>query len=118
MLRKLPSSKITDLVTTVDTETFETPNGPMVWGVVDICYNSEGLEPRITIRVPVPVLEAHSDTQRRAEALRRARKLIDHACVAIEPEAQSQGVSEVLNGLAQELGVVPAAVSSGHPGAA
>jgi hypothetical protein len=60
----------------------------MVLGAVEICYASEGLEPRVTIKVPVSVVANQSDAQRRDEALRRARKLIDHACTAIEFQSE------------------------------
>ena len=108
MASKLPRSKITDLVTTVDAEVFSSRAGPMVWGAVEIFYASEGLEPRVTIKVPVPVVANQSETQRRDEALRRARKLIDHACTAIELQPDvSEGIPEMIEGLAEELGVLP-----------
>jgi len=102
------SPKITDLVTTVETEIVQSQNGPVVWGAVEICYSAEGLEPRVSIRVPVPAYENQSDEQRRSEALRRARKLIDHACGAIQPsEEPPQDIPEMLTGIAQELGLMP-----------
>jgi hypothetical protein len=107
MASKLPRAKITDLITTVDIEVFTSPAGPMVWGAVEISYASEGLRPQVTIKVPVPVVASQTDAQRRAEALRRARKLIDHACAAIEPEPEEGGVREMVEGLAEELGVLP-----------
>ena len=36
MASKLPSPRITDLVTTVDSEVFQSSLGPMVWGKVEI----------------------------------------------------------------------------------
>jgi hypothetical protein len=114
MATKLPSAKITDLVTTVDSGVFVAPTGPMAWGTVEICYTSEGLEPKVTIKVPVPADGAQSEAQQRAETLRRARKLIDHACTAIQflPEAAqetaqdtAQDPGEMLEGLAEELGI-------------
>jgi hypothetical protein len=108
MAPKLPTAKIADLVTTVDNEVFSSSAGPVVWGTVEISYTSQGLKPLVVIKVPVPVVAAQSEVQRRAEALRRARKLIDHACVAIEAEPeQSPGIREALTGLAEELGVLP-----------
>jgi len=107
MAPKLPDAKLTDLVTTVDSEVFASPAGPMAWATVDICYTAEGLEPKVTIKVPVPVVAAQSEAQQRAEALRRARKLIDHACVAVQPQPETTDVAEMLEGLAEELGVLP-----------
>ena len=102
------TSKITDLMTTVDSTVFETPTGPMVWGAVDICYHVGGLEPRVTIKVPIPALKDQSDEQRRAETLQRARKLIDHACSTLQPEEERFGrLPEILEGLGQELGMLP-----------
>lgn len=107
MAPKIPAAKITDLVTTVESGTVQTSGGPMVWGAVDILYASEGLEPRVTIRVAVPAFETQSDEQRRADVLRRARRLIDHACVAMGPVPESTpGIAETLEGLAEELGVL------------
>jgi hypothetical protein len=98
--------RIIDLATTVDSEVAQTPAGPMAWGSVEITYSLEGLEPRVTIRVPVPAFETESDEQRRSEALRRARKLIDHACVAMEAGPQAS-IGEVLEGISEELGLLP-----------
>ncbi len=107
MATKLPRAKITDLATTVETEIFRSPAGPMVWGSVDISYASEGVEPRVTIRVPVPVVANQTEYQRRDEALRRARNLIDHACAAIELQADpSEGLPEIIEGVAEELGIL------------
>jgi hypothetical protein len=107
MAARIPRSKITDLVTTVDVEVFNSPVGPMVWGTVEISYVSDGLRPQIIIKVPIPVVASQTDLQRRAEALRRARNLIDHACVAIEPEPDEPGILELVEGLVEELGVRP-----------
>jgi hypothetical protein len=106
MASKLPRSRITDLTTRVECEVFAGPGGPMVWGTVDICYASEGVEPHVTIRVPVPVIANQSEAQRQEEALRRARKLIDHACTAIESEPEP-AIPELIEGIAEELGVLP-----------
>jgi hypothetical protein len=102
-----PYAKIVDLVTTLDTEVVQSGSGPVVWGTVDISYASEGLEPRVSIRVPVPAFDSESDEQRRTETIRRARKLIHHACVTMEPQlADASQFQETLLGLAEELGVI------------
>lgn len=102
---KQPAARLTDLVTTIDSEITPSSAGPVVWATVDLCYASDGLEPRVSIRVPVPAFETQSDEQRRAEALRRARKLIDHACITMGPQPEvSQSAQEVLVGLAEEIG--------------
>jgi hypothetical protein len=107
MATRFSTPKITDLVTTLDSEIVQSASGPMAWGAVEIFYASEGLEPRLTIKVPVPVFETQSDEERRAEVIRRARKLIDHACMTMEPQlSASQRVAEVLEGFAEELGVL------------
>ena len=105
MAGRIPNAKITDLVTTVDTTVVESSAGPRLWATVEICYASEGLEPRVSIRVPVPAFEIQSDEERRAEAVRRARMLINHACITMGPDT-GQGVEEVVVGLAEELGLM------------
>jgi len=50
---ELPAAKLTDLLTTIDSGSFIAPSGPMAWGTVEISYASEGLEPKVSIRVPV-----------------------------------------------------------------
>jgi hypothetical protein len=104
----MASVKITELMTTVDNTVFQTSTGPMTWGTVEIFYVCDGLEPQVMIRVPVPIYETQSDEERRSEALRRARKLIDHACVTMEPSpAESPSAGEMLEGLSEELGILP-----------
>jgi hypothetical protein len=105
MASKLPRSKIRDLTTTVNSEVFMCAGGPTVWATVEICYASEGAEPHVTIKVPVPVIAMQSDTQRRDEALRRARKLIDHVCAAIELDPEPR-IPEIIEGIAEELGLM------------
>jgi hypothetical protein len=106
---RMAAVKITELVTTVDSTVFQTATGPMAWGTVEIFYVSDGLEPQVTVRVPVPVYETQSDEERRTEALRRARKLIDHACVTVGPSpGESSSAGEMLEGLSEELGILPA----------
>jgi hypothetical protein len=114
MASKLPTAKMIDLVTTVDTEVVHSATGPMVWGSVEIYYASDGLEPKVTIKIPIPAFDTQSDEQRRTETLRRARKLIDHACLTMEPQTEPQSVGEFIEGLAEELGVVPPTTSSQH----
>lgn len=83
----------------------------MVWGSVEICYVGLDHEPHVSIRVAVPALDTQSDEQRRAEILKEARRLIDHACGAIEPADASTPLPDVIDGLAQELGLLPPRVS-------
>ena len=105
MATKLPRSKIIDLTTSVDCQVLASAAGPMVWGTVEIKYAFDGVEPQVTIRVPVPLVGKQTDAQRRDEALRRARKLIDHACSAIEFDPEPS-VPEIIEGIAEELGVI------------
>jgi hypothetical protein len=112
MAPRLPNAKLVDLVTTLDTEVLQSDSGPVVWGTVDLTYASEGMEPRVSIKVPVPAYDTESDEQRRSETLRRARKLIHHACVTMEPEpAETSQLQETLLGLAEEPGLVAPATS-------
>ena len=111
MAAKLPNAKITDLVVKVETGPVATPLGLITWASVEIRYLSGGVEPSVTIRVPVSWTDSESDADRQAQALRRARQLIDHACtspaLAGEPPAERAGLLEgtALEGLSQELGI-------------
>jgi hypothetical protein len=107
MAEKFPAAKITDLTVEIDAAPVETTLGEVAWATVGIAYVSGDVEPSLAIRVPVPWAEP----DKRREALRRARQLIDHACIfpglnAAQP-ASSPGVLEntVLEGLSQELGI-------------
>jgi hypothetical protein len=112
------TAKIIDLDTTVEAVPSDTAEGPIVWATVLMEYALAGLAPLVTIRVPIPYQESDSELERRAQALRCARQLIDHACRAAgigpaEPEAGDNGVAEAiesvtppgLEGIAQELGL-------------
>ena len=72
---------------------------------MEIKYISDGVEPLVTIKVPVPLVGMQTEAQRRHEALRRARKLIDDACAAIELDPEPS-VPEIIEGIAEELGVI------------
>ena len=116
---KPAAAKITDLDTTIEAVPSDTPEGPIVWATVRIEYTLSGLAPLVTIRVPVPYKEGDSEMERRAEAIRCARQLIDHACRAAgvgaaEPETADDNSLEnaieavtpsVLEGITQELGL-------------
>lgn len=72
----------------------------------------------MTIRVPIPFIDGQSETERRGQALRCARQLIEHACRAAgvgpaESETEENPLEEAidavapsaLQGIAQELGL-------------
>jgi len=107
MADKLPRAKLTDLTVDLDSAPIDTALGKMVWATVAITYAMGDLEPTLAIRVAVPAAEG----DKRNEALRRARQLIDHACTtlpaATPPGGQQSGILEgtVLEGLSQELGL-------------
>jgi hypothetical protein len=116
MALKPATAKIIDLDTTVEVVPVESREGPIVWATVKMEYTLAGLTPQVTICVPVPWKESDTQDERRAQALRCARQLIEHACRAagvgptvIETEdATGEGVIETvtppaLEGLAQEL---------------
>lgn len=103
MAEKLPAAKISDLTVELDASPVATSLGEVVWATVAITYASGGVEPTLAIRVPVP----WSEPDKEREALRRARRLIDHACTfpgltETSPETP-QGTA--LEGLTQELGI-------------
>lgn len=130
MIPKPATAKITDLDTTVEAVPTETPEGPIVWAAVRMEYTLSGLAPVVTIPVPVPWHVSVTDIERRAQALRCARRLIDHACRAadigpVEPEVEQNPVEEPIDavapsafeGIAQELGLAkPTRQPSHHRG--
>jgi hypothetical protein len=118
MVLKPATAKITDLDMTVEAVPTETAEGLIVWATVRMEYSLSGLAPVVTTRVPVPWITSDTDAERRAQALRCARLLIEHACRAAgvgpaEPEAEQNPVEEAidavappaLQGIAQELGL-------------
>lgn len=111
-------AKIIDLDTTVDVVPVESSEGPIVWATVKMEYTLAGLTPAVTICVPVPWKAEESQDERRAQALRCARQLIEHACRAAgvgpaEPVSEGSAAESIIEatmpsgmeGLAQELGL-------------
>jgi len=112
MASKPFAAKIVDLTTLLDPDLSLSPSGPVRWATVEILYAAEQFRPTVSIRIPVPWKKSDTDDELRSGALRFARQLIDHACVAMTPAAgaeNSPGVLEgtVLEGLSQELGISP-----------
>lgn len=117
MALKPATAKIIDLDTTVDVVPVESREGPIVWATVKMEYTLAGLTPLVTICVPVPWKDSDTQDERRAQALRCARQLIEHACRAagVGPaEPVTEGLAEAmaeeivpsaLEGISQELGL-------------
>ena len=105
MAEKLPATKISDLTVEIDSVPVDTSLGEVAWATVAITYVSGGVEPTLAIRMPVPWNE--QDKER--EALRCARRLIDHACTFAGLTGTSPDMLQdtVLEGLTQELGITP-----------
>jgi hypothetical protein len=114
---KPATAKIIDLDTTVDVVPVESREGPIVWATVKMEYTLAGLKPAVTICVPVPWDADETQNQRRAQALRCARQLIEHACraagvgplEAIDEDNAAQSVIDAITPigierLPQELG--------------
>lgn len=114
---KPDSAKVIDLSTRFETLPVDTEVGPVLWADVEITYTLAGLTPTVDIRVPVPFEKGDSDAQRKSQALRNARLLIDHACQAagvgrsefsprVETVAETLDAATptVLEGIVQELG--------------
>jgi hypothetical protein len=78
----MKSVKIVDFETNFDAAPVITQNGEIIWGEVRIVYTVSGIEPTVTIRVPVPWEANQTSEQRKSEGLRATRELIDHACRA------------------------------------
>ncbi len=118
MAIKPSAAKVVDLDTAFDAAPMESAGGPIIWASVTIAYTLAGLSPTVTIRVPVPWRDGESPDQRRAQALRCARQLIEHACRAAgvvpqDAEPDTDTLDDVveaitpsaLEGVAQELGL-------------
>lgn len=114
---KPDSAKVIDLSTRFETLPVDTEVGPVLWADVEITYTLAGVTPTVDIRVPVPFEAGDSDAQRKSQALRNARLLIDHACQAagvgrsefsprVETVAETLDAAtpSVLEGIVQELG--------------
>ena len=114
---KPDSAKVIDLSTRFETLPVDTEVGPVLWADVEITYTLAGLTPTVDIRVPVPFETRDSDAERKSQALRNARLLIDHACQAagvgrsdfgsrIETIAETLDAAApfVFEGIVQELG--------------
>jgi hypothetical protein len=112
MAPKPSSAKVVGLDTAFDAGPVESAEGPLIWATVRIVYTLQGLSPDIAIRVPIAWNEQETQDQRRAQALRAARELIDHACRAVAPP-EVETVEDIidaitpssLEGIAQELGL-------------
>ena len=106
MASKLPTTKIVELRTSLDTEPVMTTAGMILWATVEIVYATATANPTVVIQVPLPWSNGDTTTERRSMALRFARQLIDHACVSIVPSDEpSVAGSTGLEGLTQELGL-------------
>lgn len=79
---KPSAAKITDFETSFDAAPVTTAEGEVIWADVRIDYILAGLTPSVTIRNPVPWREGDTPEARKSMALRCARELIDHACIA------------------------------------
>ncbi len=85
-------------------------------GLVDIRYAADGVEPPVTTKVPLPVVVNQSESQRIAEALRSAPKLTHHARAAIELQPDpSEGLREIIEGVAEGLGMLSPATKLRPP---
>lgn len=116
---RIPAPKVTNLTASFDRGPTETGMGTVIWADVEVDYFWRQATPSVTIRVPVPWEEGQTSEERYACALKLARQLIDHACVASEfappsEEAQPAGsiaqvvenlVPASLEGISQELGL-------------
>jgi hypothetical protein len=105
---KLRSAKIVDLSVSFDASPVPLSSGEVLWASVTITYAVSGLLPSVRIRLPVSWNESDTIEERKFLALRGARQLIDHACMAsgLEHDAPaSSPVDAIITGLAQELGL-------------
>lgn len=115
---KPAAPRITDFETSFEAIPVPSADGDIIWADVRIDYILSGLTPSVTIRVPVPWSEQDTQEERKSNALRCARQLIDHACRAAgvpnaEPDPDQDAVADALDaatptiveGIVQELGL-------------
>jgi hypothetical protein len=105
---KLRSAKIVDLSVSFDDAPVPLSSGEVLWASVIVTYAVSGLLPSVRIRLPITWNDADTAEERKFLALRGARQLIDHACIASglgQDAAASSPVDAIITGLAQELGL-------------
>src|ERR1700684_4437172 len=81
---RTPAPKVTNLTASFDLVPVETGLGMVLWADVKVDYAWRQAAPSMVIRVPVPWEAGQTSSERYACALKLARQLIDHACVASE----------------------------------
>jgi hypothetical protein len=107
-------AKVADLSTRFEALPEQTEIGSILWADIEITYILAGLNPTVDIRVPIPFVEGQTDAERKRQALRNARSLIDHACQIGGVQADTPVTAKVqtaleemlpasLQGIAQEL---------------
>jgi hypothetical protein len=112
------AAKVADLSTRFEAMPEHSEIGAILWADVEITYVMAGLNPTVAIRVPIPFKEGETDIERKRQALRNARLLIDHACqvggVSSETPVSTKVQSAIeemlpssLLGITQELGLTP-----------
>jgi hypothetical protein len=86
MALDLQSAKVNELTAMIDFKPVpkEQEEAKVIWATVQIYYDFVGLTPDISIHVPVQWRQGTSSSSIKAEALRSARDLLDHACSAPE----------------------------------
>jgi hypothetical protein len=114
MAIKPAAAKIVDFETTFDASPAPSSEGDVIWADVRIEYILAGLRPTVTIRLPIAWSAQDAPEERKAQALRCARQLIDHACrvagvPAVDPAPgvgpMGGAAAPLLEGIAQELGL-------------
>jgi len=121
------AAKVADLSTRFEALPEQTDIGPVLWADVAITYVLAGLNPTVDIRVPIPFKEGDTDADRKRQALRNARLLIDHACqvggvsaeVPVSTKIQNaieEMLPESLQGITQEFGFAPTTTAKKNSG--
>jgi hypothetical protein len=110
----MKAAKLVDLQVNFEAQPVPVVAGEIAWATVDLVYSAHGLGAEMTLRVPVEWDGSTSEEARKADVLRKARDLLDHACNApglaraargAAPENSIEDVGP-FEGLAQELGLV------------
>src|ERR1019366_6321605 len=78
----LAAAKVSELIISFEPSPVETNAGKVIWATVGINYVLGDLSPTIHVKVPLMWDDSAPAEMLRTNALRAARQLIDHICVA------------------------------------
>jgi hypothetical protein len=78
----LKGAKLVDLQVTFQSQPIPIAAGEITWATVDFVYSAGGIGAEMRLRLPIEWDGSASEAARKANVLRKARELLDHACNA------------------------------------